>query len=748
MIRSLALTVVIIFTAAGPAAAQPKIPILLDFDIGEDIDDTFALATVLASPELELRGVTTVGHDPVKRAQMTSRFLTAVGTGRKDFVAVGAAPKTDKPLAYWQVQYGNHASVAFRDPKPAKERAPEFIYKKLDSRFKDEDLTIVAIGPLTNIAKLLTDHPDAKTKIKRIVLMGGSVYRGYGDGSKPEPEWNIISDVKAAQIVFRSGIPLVVAPLDATAMVRLDAKRQKKLFDHGSLLTLSVQALVQLWREKNDPVLFDPVAVSLVYTEKFCTMENLALDVDDKGFTKIVKDKKPNARVATAIKSDEFLDWLVDRLIAAQQPSLPSGRIVNPAKMVPRGPMPNRVHVFEDFETDIEKRWWLAGRLATKERVLELNQEQCRRNAVKPEDVFSTLQTFHGSSLFTDFKRFAHAGQAIPAGAKFDQDLQSLRQLKVRSGPGMMVSLNDLITISENGTASAHLLPGSPRALRGVLTQDFDDRQGETRTLYTAVVFNPVPGPPMGKKTQLSFRYFLKGTDTLRVQLYSLSNGYHRCLTLTGLPQGKWQDGNVDMTQMRKPDGTGGPLSENERIDDIQFYCDPRAELMIDDIVLYDAAVEGEKRPFPKRFLFTAWFDSGKQGKEWPGSFEIAPKLGYFWNAAKSVPHPTLKETAWINVGLRGDRPVGDATALSFRYKLDGADAIKVALEAPQFVEPIALELKGLKKGVWAQTTVDFGMATLKLRKGDSVRSVSFYVPAAAQLLIDDLLLYEPARQK
>ena len=92
------------------------------------------------------------------------------------------------------------------------------------------------------------------------------------------------------------------------------------------------------------------------------------------------------------------------------------------------------------------------------------------------------------------------------------------------------------------------------------------------------------------------------------------------------------------MTQMRRPDGTGGPLAEDERIDDIQFYVDPRAELLIDDIVLYDAAADGEKRPFPKRILFTGWFDTGKQGKEWPGDFEIVnhekPRT---WKCARAV---------------------------------------------------------------------------------------------------------------
>src|SRR5262249_12846182 len=178
------------------------------------------------------------------------------------------------------------------------------------------------------------------------------------------------------------------------------------------------------------------------------------------------------------------------------------------------------------------------------------------------------------------------------------------------------------------------LPPGSRRACRGTLTHDFDDLLGNPKEMYTAVIFNPVPGPPMGKSTRLSFRYRLEGTGTLRVQIFSLTNGYHRHLVLTDLPQRRWQRATVDMTVARRPDGTGGPLSEGERIDDIQFYADKKAGLVIDDIVLYDApAAAGEKRAFPSKVHFTAWFDSGKQGKEWPGAFEIAQDKGYFWHA-------------------------------------------------------------------------------------------------------------------
>src|SRR5262249_54195835 len=156
----------------------------------------------------------------------------------------------------------------------------------------------------------------------------------------------------------------------------------------------------------------------------------------------------------------------------------------------------------------------------------------------------------------------------------------------------------------------------------------------------------------------LSFRYWLKGDTRMRVQLYSLSNGHHRHLVIADLPQEKWQQATVDMTAARRPDGTGGPLSEGERIDDIQFYVDPKAELIIDDVFLYDAPPPTEKRPFPKRVFFTGTFDSGTQGKEWPGTFDIVPQQGFFWNAAKSVEDAETK-TPWIRLHLRGERTLG-----------------------------------------------------------------------------------------
>jgi inosine-uridine nucleoside N-ribohydrolase len=641
------------FALGADPAPKEKIPIILDCDIGTDIDDTFALALAVLSPELDLRGVTTVSGDTEKRARMCCRLLTAAG--RKTLpVAAGEKEKPPQALRGMQWQYAAHPAVVFkRTSQPIKEGAVDFIYGRLEA--EPGKITLVAVGPLSNIAQLLTDHPDCKPWIKRIVLMGGSVRVGYNDKPPIQAEFNIRADPKAAQTVFTSGVPLTVAPLDATTMLKLDDKMLERIFSAGSLVTMQVQCLWQLWDQKGAPTMFDPVAVTLAFDESFCKMEDMHIEVDDKGFTREGKGK-PNARVATSIRKDDYLKWFVERF-ATGAPKAPAPRKVsNFSKLIPRTGLPNRVHTFEDYETDIEKHWWMSGKGET-----------------------------------------------------------------------------------------ANVPPGSTRACRGVLTQDFDDLQGDLATMYTAVIFNPVPGPPMGKNPRLSFRYWLKGTDTLRIQIYSLSKGYHRYLAVSGLPQGKWQSGTVDMTEARKPDGTGGPLSEGERIDDVQFYVEPTAELLIDDMVLYDAAGPEEKRPFPNRFLFTGWFDSGKQGKEWPGTFEIAPKKGFFQNAAKSVVNPKL-EAPWIQLGLRGKRPLGETTHLFFRYRLEGADGMKVVLVNRTQKEDQVVELKQLKKGEWAAATVDFTTAAKQPKKGDLVDELQFLLPKGAELLIDDVLLYEPGK--
>jgi hypothetical protein len=331
----------------------------------------------------------------------------------------------------------------------------------------------------------------------------------------------------------------------------------------------------------------------------------------------------------------------------------------NATQPIPQGPLPLRIHVFEDYETDIEKRWWLRG-------VAETNNV--------PPSLSSTVP--------------------------------------------------------------------NRRACRATPTKDFDDKMGDPAKQWKAVVFNPVPGPPMGANTRLSFRYWLDRTDTLRVQIYSLSKGYHRFLLLTNLPQRAWHSATVDMTEARRPDGSGGPLAEDERIDDIQFYVTPQADLLIDDIVLYEAAPAGETDAFPARIVFTGWFDTGRQGagNEWPGDFEIVkhepPRT---WKAARAVTNTSTGQP-WIRVHLRGLRPLSEVTRLRFRYRLRGADMLDVALANAKTGRDWNATLAGLATGRWAEASVDFAIGG----RGAFADELRFVAPKNAELLVDDVLLFEP----
>ncbi len=648
--------------SSTPCPAQDvkkKSPVLIDTDFGSDIDDAYALALALASPELDVRGVTTVGKQAMDRAWMVCRFLAH--SGRGDIPVAAGAEQAKSSGIDWQIQYRRHPAVVFnRAGKPSKGDALELISSAVGNEYGQT--SIITLGPLTNIANYLEKYPLRFLRIKQLIIMGGSFQVGYSGKPPAEVEWNIATDPEAARKVFQSGIPITLIPLDASATVKLEQDRRRAIFSAHTPLTFQVHALHELWGQET-PVLFDPVAVAAAFNETFCRFEKQWLTVDEKGMTRAM-DKPPAgtrpdatpSRVAVSIDREKFLAWFTARLAASGKPVLPEPP-KNPSRLVERGNFPARVHVVEDYDTDIEKRWWMAGRLEQKD---------------------------------------------VP--------------------------------------------PGGRRACRATLTQDFDDRQGDLKTMYRAVIFNPVPGPPMGPNTRLTFRYKLTGTNQLRVQLYSLSKGYHRYLSVSGLPTGRWETATVDMTQMRRPDGTGGPLAADERIDDIQFYIDPRGELLIDDLILYDAAAPGEKRPFPRRVVFTGGFDTGKQGQEWPGVFEIVPhKPPLTWKHARSVLAVGTNPPV-LTVGLRGERRLDGVTEVTFRYRLTGADTMRVELHHMKTGWKHAKELRDLRRDDWATTTARFDTAPEAGKPDRTIDHVRFVLPPGSELGLDDLLVYTPEK--
>jgi inosine-uridine nucleoside N-ribohydrolase len=298
--------------ASGPAAA-PQLAIL-DTDIGDDIDDAFALALALRSPELKLLGITTTFGDTELRARLVDRYLHAVG---RTNIPVAAGVPTAHTNVFTQMAY------ASQWPKTVHPGGVRFLLDQI--RAHPGAITLIAIGPLSNVGEAIKEDPTTFAKLKRVVLMGGSIDRGYdganGERRPPDAEWNINRDPAGAKALFASGVPVFVMPLDST-QIHLDAKEREHIFAHGSPLTDQLTLLYHQWMAGSDghplaPTLFDPVAVTYAIHPELCPATPMRIEVDDRGFTHKVSGS-PNAQVC--LKSDErgFLDLLSGRLTKAE----------------------------------------------------------------------------------------------------------------------------------------------------------------------------------------------------------------------------------------------------------------------------------------------------------------------------------------------------------------------------------------------------------------------------------------------
>ncbi|HLY61802.1 MAG TPA: nucleoside hydrolase [Terriglobia bacterium] len=290
-----------IIRAAPPS--QQKIPILLDTDIGGDIDDAFAVALILGSPELDLLGVTTVSGDTQARARLAAKMLWEAGR-RNVPVAAGEPGKPSKdPQTRW--------AEGFASPQLLKQSAVDFLDRQFQKR--PGEITLVAIGPLTNVAALFRKDPAVAGKIKRIVLMGGAIAHGYGDNPKAVPEYNIYADAPAAQVVFSAGVPILMAPLDVTAMLQLSPADMHRIFTQLTPTSNALTLLYHLWGNPT-PTLFDPMAVALVIDPTICETKPLAVEVDDKGLTTAAEGKPPNATVGLTTDARRFMDFYLRRV--------------------------------------------------------------------------------------------------------------------------------------------------------------------------------------------------------------------------------------------------------------------------------------------------------------------------------------------------------------------------------------------------------------------------------------------------
>jgi len=305
------------------------IPVLVDCDPG--LDDALALLLVLASPELELLGVTTVaGNQTIDKT--TANALRVLELAGRDEVRVarGAARPLVGELVIADDAHGDSGlgGLVLPEPKnePANEHAVDFLAERLLGA--DRPITLFALGPLTNLALLLALHPEARRGIERIVLMGGAIGAGNQTASA---EFNIWIDPEAAASVFESGLNVTMVGLDVTNRAVLTPEDAKRLRDGGpvgaaaaAMLDFYLGFYESAYGHGGAPI-HDAVAVAHALRPGVVTTLARRVDIELEGLCRgrTVVDMRlrttlpePNAHVAVDIDVHAFRDLLLERLVA------------------------------------------------------------------------------------------------------------------------------------------------------------------------------------------------------------------------------------------------------------------------------------------------------------------------------------------------------------------------------------------------------------------------------------------------
>ena len=317
--------------------------VVLDTDIGTDIDDTWALAFLLRCPELDLRLVTTATGDTTYRAALTAGLLSVAG---RDDVPIGVGVPTGLPPQLPprpQARFANRFALASYRGDAYEDGVSALAAFIMQS---DEPVTVIATGPMTNIAAALALQPAVAGRA-RVVAMLGSLRRGYltGPVAGPVAEYNVAMDVTACRAVLAASWEITIAPLDVCGEIVLRSERYSLIRRTDDALIAALLENYREWYEvcrtpgsafsggfdqldrhfddttankpfweRSSTVLYDTVAVRLAFDEELMHIEPLPIAVEDDGLTRVASGA-PGVRVATAWRDrGRFEDELVRRL--------------------------------------------------------------------------------------------------------------------------------------------------------------------------------------------------------------------------------------------------------------------------------------------------------------------------------------------------------------------------------------------------------------------------------------------------
>lgn len=297
--------------------------VIIDTDIGTDIDDAYALLLALGSPELTIRGITLVHADIEARARIAVKLLTLAR--RLDIPVFPGESKPmnpDRPLC-WPGHEGRGLDFSDVDTEVAqvmsREKAAEFIARSVSE--STGEIILIPIGPLSNLGIAIRDFPNEMSRAKGIVCMG-STFQGFGR-ENAGIEHNIKLDPEAAKIVLESGMPILLVGLNVTLRTSLPADRVNQLAETGTPLAEYMAHMTRDWYGvvgRTTTSMHDPLAVAATYRPDIVQWAHARAEVDLKRAGSIAyfeADESSPVRICTSVNVDAFHDLFYSRITAA-----------------------------------------------------------------------------------------------------------------------------------------------------------------------------------------------------------------------------------------------------------------------------------------------------------------------------------------------------------------------------------------------------------------------------------------------
>lgn len=299
------------------------LPLLIDSDIGTYLDDFLAIALAAVAPEVELLAVTTNDGDTATRARIARRLLDAAGAGAVPVAAGSGTPLLRRKPGGWAGHEGEGVLEGAPDRSLDPRHAAQVIVDI--TRARPGEVTLLAIGAMTNVAVALALEPQLPGLARQLVMMGGAMRNDASWRETPVAEWNFAADPDAADVVVRAGFDLAIVPFDVGARARFRRADIAALRRGGAALgdLLAGQAERALARWGSDETWpFDALAVAMLLDPSLVMTEPLAVTVlSGEPFAGMAVFAPPgeraaNARVVVDADIGRFERLLLERLAA------------------------------------------------------------------------------------------------------------------------------------------------------------------------------------------------------------------------------------------------------------------------------------------------------------------------------------------------------------------------------------------------------------------------------------------------